>query len=322
MSETNWLPGILALSAGLIAAALYLLFGRRRPATVSSEAQGDTQRRVDSLLSQLQEHQTERHQMEAAAWAAEQERLEKLAAEAMRARDSVSAAPVVATAEGPASGGRRSSAAKDQRPGLLTRHPQLSGALWGGGLVLFFGALGLWLSQEQRPRGAQDVATGTGGRADVASQGASSSPNDATADREFQAALGRVHEDPGANLEMTGEVVRELIRRSEFQQAVDLNERALAVDPFRTESRVHRAFLKAALGDRDVGLRELAHLARLYPHGAEALLFSGMIRMQGQEQRQALDDFEGYLAGTPPSEVPPQLREGVAALRQRLTGAP
>ena len=97
MSETNWLPGILALSAGLIIAALYLLLGRRRPAVAESEVEGDTQRRVDSLLRQLQEHQAERHQMEASAWAAEQERLERLAAEAMRARDSASAVSTPAT---------------------------------------------------------------------------------------------------------------------------------------------------------------------------------------------------------------------------------
>jgi hypothetical protein len=322
MSETNWLPGILALSAGLVAAALYLLLGRRRPPVVSSEAEGDAQRRVDSLLNQLQEHQTERHQMEASAWAAEQGRLEQLAAEAMRTRDSASAATVVPAGGPPAAGARHPSAAEDRGSGLLARHPQLSGALWGGGLVLFFGALGLWLSQEQKPRGAGDVATGTAGRADVGSPGGSSPASDGAADQEFQAALGRVRDEPGANLEMTGEVVRELIRRSEFQEAVDLNERALAVDPFRTQSRVHRAFLKAAVGEREAGLRELARLARLYPHGAEALLFSGMIRMQDQEQRQALQDFEGYLAATPASEVPPQLREGVAALRQRLSGTP
>jgi tetratricopeptide (TPR) repeat protein len=317
MSETHWLPGILALSAGLVAAALYLLLGRRRSVVAPSEAEGDAQRRVDSLLNQLREHQSERHQMEAAAWTAEQERLEKLAAEALRARESASAGSA-----GPsAAGGRRSSAAETRGSGLLARHPQLSGALWGGGLVLFFGALGLWLSQEQRSRGAGEVATGTAGRADRGSPANPPPASDEAADREFQAALGRVRDEPGDNLEMTGEVVRELIRRSDFQQAFDLNERALSVDPFRTESRVHRAFLKAVLGEREAGLRELARLARLYPHGSEALLFSGMIRMQGQEQRQALEDFEGYLAATPANEVPPQLREGVGALRQRLTGA-
>lgn len=321
MSETNWLPGILALSAGLIIAALYLLLGRRRPAVAESEVEGDTQRRVDSLLRQLQEHQAERHQMEASAWAAEQERLERLAAEAMRARDSASAVSTPATFGRRGARTQASNAAMAGGPGFLTRHPRLAGALWGGGLVLFFGALGLWLSQAQKPRGAGEVATGTAGRADVATP-AGASPADGQDEREFQAVLGRARDEPGANLELTGEVVRELIRRSEFQQASELNERALAVDPFRTESRVHRAFLKAALGNREAGLRELGHLARLYPRGSEALLFSGMIRLQAQEQRQALADFEGYLAATPASEVPPQLREGVAALRQRLNGAP
>jgi hypothetical protein len=313
MSGTQWLPGILVLSAGLVAAGLYLLVGRRRAAVPPAEVESDAQLHLDSLLRQAREHQGERHQMEPSAWAAEQERLEHLAAAAMRALEGAV----------PAAGEGGARAAPQPRPGpasgssFFGRHPQLSGAIWGGGLVLFFGGLGLWLSQEQKPRTADEGATGTVGRGEEAPPG-----GDSTADPDFQEALGRARDQPGASLEMTGQVVRELIRREEFQQAAELTDGALAVDPFRTESRVQRAFLQAVLRDRQAGLRELGRLARLYPRGSEALLFSGMIHMQAQENREALDDLEGYLAATPPSEVPQQLRDGVAALRRQVTGAP
>ena len=121
---------------------------------------------------------------------------------------------------------------------------------------------------------------------------------------------------------MTGEVIRELISRSDFQQALELNERALAADPFRTELRVHRAFLQVIQGEKEAGMAELTKLADLYPDGASALIFRGMVHMQAQQPREALKDFEGYLAVTPPQNVPAQLRAGVAQLRQQVTAAP
>jgi hypothetical protein len=47
-------------------------------------------------------------------------------------------------------------------------------------------------------------------------------------------------------------------------------------------------------------MAELARLANLYPDGSSALIFRGMVHMQAQEPREALKEFEGYLAVTPP----------------------
>jgi hypothetical protein len=46
-----------------------------------------------------------------------------------------------------------------------------------------------------------------------------------------------------------------------------------------------------------------------------------MAHMQDQQPKEALEDFEGYLAMTPPQSVPPQLRAGIDQLRQQVTGA-
>ncbi len=312
MTESHWIPGIVVLSLGLVAGALYLLFGRKRAAVVPVDRSTDAQRRVESLLSQLREHQAEKHQMDPAAWQEEHDRLEHAAADAMRARDEVAKGPE--TAASGKKGARATAAAVPS--GFFGRHPQLVGAAWGAGVVVFFGALGLWLSQEQKPRAEGETATGTVGR------GGPGAPGAEAQDREFQTALAQVRDNPGGDLALTGEVIRELITRSDFQQAQELNERALGVDPFRTELRVHRAFLKVVQGQREAGMAELGRLADLYPDGSSALIFRGMIHMQAQEPREALQDFEGYLAVTPPQNVPPQLRAGVAQLRQQLTGSP
>lgn len=310
MTESHWIPGIVVLSLGLIAGALYLFFGRRAGGTAPAERVGDAQRRVDSLLAQLREHQGEKHQMDAATWQEENDRLEHAAAEAMRARDEVTAAP------GKVGGARRKAEPAAAPPsGFFGRHPQLVGASWGAGVVIFFGALGLWLSQDQKPRGEGETATGTVGRGGPGERGGAGD------DQDFQNALARTRNDPGGDLALTAEVIKELIGRSEFQQAQELNERALAADPFRTDLRTHRAFLKVVSGQREAGMAELGRIADLYPEGSSALIFRGMVHMQDQQPKEALEDFEGYLAMTPPQSVPPQLRAGIAQLRLQISGA-
>ena len=316
MTETQWVPGIVVLSIGLIAGALYLLFGRKPAAATPPDRVSDAQRRVDSLLAQLREHEAEKHQMQPADWQAEHDRLERAAADAMRARDEVTKAPGKPdTGKGKKGAPAEPTPAPAAPTGFFGRHPQLIGAAWGAGVVVFFGALGLWLAQEQKPRDANEGATGTVGRGgpETAGQGD---------DQDFQTALARVRESPGGDLVLTGEVIRELIGRNDFQQAHELNERALAADPFRTELRVHRAFLEVVQGQREAGMAELGRLADLYPDGSSALLFRGMVHMQEQKPKEALKDFEGYLVVAPPQNVPPQLRAGIAQLRQQVTGSP
>jgi tetratricopeptide (TPR) repeat protein len=313
VTESQWIPGIVVLSIGLIGGALYLLFGRKPAAAGPADRMSDAQRRVDSLLAQLREHEAEKHQLSSDDWKAEHTRLEQAAADAMRARDEVANVPL-RTGAGK---GKKGAPAPEPTPaaptGFFGRHPQLVGAAWGAAVVVFFGALGLWLSQDQKPREAGETATGTVGRG---------GPGSEADDGDFQAALSRAKDNPGADLTLTGEVIRELISRSDFQQALELNERALASDPFRTELRVIRAFLKVVQGEKQAGMAELARLADLYPDGTSALIFRGMVHMQAKEPREALKDFEGYLAVTPPQNVPPQLRAGVAQLRQQVSGTP
>jgi tetratricopeptide (TPR) repeat protein len=314
VTETHWIPGIVVLSLGLIAGALYLFFGRKAAASTPADRVGDAQRRLDSLLSQLREHQAEKHQQDPAAWQEEHDRLERAAADAMRSRDEVTRSPDAL----PRGKGKKGQPEPAPAPsGFFGRRPQLVGAAWGAGVVIFFGALGLWLSQDQKPRGQGETATGTVGRG-----GPSSGPGAGADDSDFQGALARTRNNPGEDLTLTSEVIRELIGRSDFPQAQEINERALAADPFRTDLRIHRAFLQVVQGQREAGMAELGRIADLYPDGSSALIFRGMVHMQEQQPKAALEDFEGYLAVTPPQNVPPQLRAGVAQLRQQVTGAP
>jgi tetratricopeptide (TPR) repeat protein len=307
VTRTDWLPGIVVLLVGL-AAALLLVFLRRRSApSLAAPADGAEEARLQAarLIEQLRELEVDRHQLSPEAYAREHDRLERLAADALRRRDQArTAAPAAKTKAPPA----------PVPSGFFGRHPQLQGALWGAGAVLFFGALGLWLSREARPRAEGEGLTGTAGRGEAA-------PAPPSEDPEFVAALARVRANP-AEVLTSAKVVHELLRRENLDEARALTERSLGVDPFFTEARIHRAFLRALGGDEPGGAKELDHISRLYPRSHEALLFLGLLRMRSGDNAGALDAFERFLAEAPPEEQPPQMRAAIAQMRQQLRRSP
>lgn len=150
---TNWTPGIVALVVGVVVAAVLVFLRRRDPAA----AQVDDElvrldRTVDALVEQLRELNADRHLYDAEKLQSEVARLEREAADAMRARDAhkreASAAPKQnAKKPAPANG-----------EGFAAKHPQLLGALYGGGTVLFFAVTFFFLTSEQKA--APNAATG------------------------------------------------------------------------------------------------------------------------------------------------------------------
>lgn len=306
MTRTDWLPGVVVLLLGLGAALLLVLLRRRSTALpASADATEEAGLRAARIIEQLRELEVDQHQLSPEAYEREHARLERLAADALRQRDEArAAAPAKKVKAQPA----------PVPSGFFGRHPQLQGALWGAGAVIFFGALGLWLSREARPRSEGEGATGTAGRGEAPAAPGSEDPA-------FAAALARVRENPG-DVVTSARVVHELLRREDLGEARALTERSLGVDPFFTEARIHRAFLRALGGDEPSAAKELDHLARLYPHSYEALLFLGLVRMRSGDNSGALDAFERFLAEAPPEEQPPQMRAAIAQMRQQLGRSP
>ncbi|MGO9066221.1 MAG: tetratricopeptide repeat protein [Myxococcaceae bacterium] len=313
MTHTDWLPGLVVLALGLFAAVVVLLVGRRRGRPAAAEgrragalkAADEAELRASRLLDQLRELESDRHQLSSEAYQEESRRLELLAADALRARDEARLTSGKARRPGP-------TAQVPTPAGLFARHPQLTGALWGAGLVAFFGALGLWLSHDAKPRTAADGITGTAGREEAP-------PSPEPEDPAFTAALARVHENPD-DVQTAGHVAHELIRRQDYDEAKQLTDQSLGVDPFQSEARVHRAFLLAVGGDEPAALRELQHLSELYPNSSEAFLFLGMMRMRSGDNAAAADAFERFMAETPQDEQPPQMRAALTALLRQLKG--
>jgi hypothetical protein len=255
------------------------------------------ERRAELLLEQLRELDAEKHLHPADSFAAQRERLEAAAAETLRARDQqvpLEPAP---------------SAPMAAAPGLLAGNPQLKGALWGGGLVLFFVTLGLVLGAEQKPR---EEAQGAPMAAPEAQAGA---PTD-----ELERLRVQLEAHPD-DVPMLARAAHLFLKRQDVGKAEELTRMGLMLDPFHPETRVHAALVRSSKGD--VGAeQELGRLAEDYPQAQEALLFLGMVRLQRGEKRGALEAFQRYLAEAPRSEQPPMLARTVQNLQAELGGAP
>jgi tetratricopeptide (TPR) repeat protein len=309
MTQTQWLPGVIVLAIGLAIGFAFLVRFRRgggRPNRDAGDRLADLERRAQLALDQLKELEADRHHLEPSQFETEKNRLELEAAGALRARDEY-ARDLAASSKGtprPEPTGPSTVSA-----GWFGRHPQLKGALWGGGVVLFFVALGLLLGREQKPRQEGAGAIGrTPPMAGTAEQQEDPGLNEALAN--YQA-----HPE---SIDAMSRLAHELINRQDFEEASRLTERALGMDPFHLESRIHRVVLAAIQGNRERGEKALEHLANAYPNAYEGRLYLGLLALQSGEHRVALDNFERYAAEAPPNEQPPRLTEGIAMLRRQL----
>src|SRR5262245_54494340 len=91
MSQTDWLPGAIALAVGLVVGLGMLIWLQNRkaarPSREKPEQLADLERRAQLLIDQLKELIEDRHHLEPAQFEAEKQRLELEAAAALRARD-------------------------------------------------------------------------------------------------------------------------------------------------------------------------------------------------------------------------------------------
>ena len=307
-ASTNWLPGLVVLAVGFVAAALFLLTQRRKGVAGQEPRDGvheDLERRYQSLIEQLKELAADKHTLAPERYAEERTRLELEAAAALRARD-----------EHLKKRGQDRQA-PEPRPapvstGLLS--PQLKGALWGGGIVLFFGLLGYTLVSEQRSRGEEEAATGRvpPGLGADAQQGPVRQE-----DPELARAWERLKANP-SDLDAATLLSHELIRQQRYEDAERVTLRGLAVDPFNVELRVHQGVLRAVRGDESGAEQELMKLVDTYPDAHEALLFLGAIAMRQGDKAKALENFERFAVEVPSNMHPPPLLAAIQQLRTEL----
>ncbi|WP_224249149.1 tetratricopeptide repeat protein [Hyalangium gracile] len=323
MTQTNWLPGIIALGISLLCGLAYLLLQKSKggtSATPTPQRDGvldDLDRRAQSLIEQLKELVADKHNLAPEQFEAEKSRLEREAAAALRARDEhLQRKP--GTAGAPGSAAPAPGQAAPAPTGFAARNPQLVGALWGAGVVLFFGSLGYLLVSEQRARDDGMEATGRIPPGQSAPGQQQQPPQRMPGeDEELAAARQRLEANPN-DLEAAAFVGHEMIRTRELEMAEKVTQKSLAVDPFHVESRVHLGVLHALRGDVERAERDLLELADTYPGAQEALLFLGFINLQSGNRPKALDYFERFTVEVPRNQQPPGLDAAIAQLRQEV----
>lgn len=310
---TNWLPGIIVLSVAFVLAAAWLLYMKMKTGSALPDATpkadgtaDDLAQRAQSLIEQLRTLEAEKHHFTAEHYTAEKARLEKEAAAALRAKDEHQKRQAA---------GQKAPARNVPAPsGWASRNPQMVGAMWGAGVVVFFGGLGYLLVSEQKPREEGQMGTGVTppGMAQMAQQQQMPEEND-----ELEQARQRLASNPG-DVEAASMLSHELIRQQQFDEAMKVTLKGLAVDPFNVELRVHKGVLRAVRGDEVGAERELMKLVDTYPDAQEALLFLGSIAIRQGDKVKALSLFERFAVEVPTNMQPPPLLAAIQQLRGEL----
>ncbi|MBS1152507.1 MAG: hypothetical protein H6Q89_4205 [Myxococcaceae bacterium] len=309
--ETNWLPGILAIGAALVAAVTFLLISLRKHApSAPASSPEDLETRYQALILQLKGHTAQKHLQSPEAWAAEQARLEQAAAAVLRERAGAKHDALKAEARA------AKKVAQAEATGFFAQNPALKGALLGAGVVGFFVVLGVVLSQESKAR--EDGAGMTGG---VPSDSRGPMQGAPPEDLELKAVMDRANRSPD-DIDALSAAAKALIDRQLFDDAAPLVRRATAIDPYHVQTRTHRAVMLAVQGQTSPALDELQHVADTFEDAWDARLFAGMIALQADDRQRALEQFERYVNEAPPDEQPPMLRQGIAQLKQELAQPP
>jgi tetratricopeptide (TPR) repeat protein len=308
---TEWSQGWLCMATGFVAGGAYLFF-TRRDRTPSADLQAeiaDAERRKELLVEELRELAEERHKLGEDRYVAERDRLEKAAAGALRARDE--ALNRVRSGDG-----RKAARQTQTKPaaglvGWFDAHPQLKGAAWGSGLVLFFVLIWRLLGAAETPRGEGGTMTGINpGAQPTSSQGSQPDPHDS----QLQPLIQAVQRDP-EDVAALDRLSHELLNRGDFAETSDLVERALRIDPIDIEARAHRAALKSAQGDDQAALDELERLAARYPNAPEVVLFDGLTARHANQNERAIASLERFIHLAPPSEDTSEVRNLIDSIR-------
>jgi hypothetical protein len=305
---TNWVPGLMMLAAGAVA-ALAFVFGSKKlkvepPATGSVD---DLNARYQSKLAQLKDHRLQKQKLDAAEWAATQKELEQQAAAILRERDGVKH-------ESRKAEGRleKKAEAVKQDDSIWAKNPTLTGGLIGGAVVGFFMLLGFNLSNSATdraegmsatggvPRGAGPAAGAAGAGGPMMGQPAGEDPR--------LAALARRVEDAPQDPDAVADLALVLLRKQMFEDAKPLSDRLGLIDPFHVKGRVVRAVMRAVEGDAAGSMDELEHLATYYPEAYDARMFAGFIAADLKDNARAAASLKAYAATAPATEQPPMIR--------------
>lgn len=283
---TNWLPGIVVLVAALVVGTFVLLKSRAGaplppPARTRRE---ELQAQKDAIYALLADHAAVRGTLPDADWTAERDRLELEAARVLREIDLVAddAAP----------------APTPRAPSFGQRNPKLVGALYGGGAVLFAGALALTLQEYSRPRAEGGSMTGSDAvQGDGSAQGGGQqlTPQQEAFLAQLRAEVAAKPDDADAR----NRLGHALLHAGQLMDSFNEAEAVVKLRPEDAEARTHQAIVLVAIGDLTTAASALDKVIATAPNFAEALAYRGALHLQAGEAEPAVTLLERAVANDP-----------------------
>lgn len=291
MQETTnmWGPSIWAVALGLAWGVLLvgLLWRRGMAGSSTAAAQAQEARsELGAIVAALRELEERAAALDAGFYASERASLEARAATLMRRIEQQAfVAPAAAAPRV-----RAKAEVDPKRLSPLVRffvlRPRLQGALWGMGIVLIAGFLGLTVQQSSKPR-ADDGGVGASGQGPMVGA-LEVSPE------ELETLRKRLNED-GNDVAALLRVAHLALRAQQFAEAQTFNDRALSVSPNALEGLVHQAVLAAKDGDGAAAEAGLQAALKRDPGFVEAWFFRGMLSMQAGDMPRMQESFAQYL---------------------------
>ncbi len=279
---TDWIPGIIAAVIGAVGGAIVAWTTRNGtplPSVEHSE-RVELERQKDVLYEALRALELEKSRMDPPAWEAEQQRLQVEAAQVLRALDQL-ATRLAAPGKGPDL--------------VRTKHPQLVGAAWGAGVVLFAGAIWLGLQQNTAPRAEGGSVTGGAG-------GMASAPVEGGLSPEQEAELAMLESAAKANptdWAAQNAWAHALLRVNKLMEAWKISETVVAQDAANPEARTHQGIVLLAIGETEMAVGVLDKVLETSPQFIEALTYRGLLHLRNGDKALAIALWRQAIAADP-----------------------
>jgi len=267
----TWGPPLVVLSLGVaVGLGLALTAGGKRQADDDRLARlEDLQAKKAALLEQIRTLDADRDKLGEAAYASRREVLVGEAAATLAELERVEAAPAeVVAVEKAASGGGSTS----------TSSPFVAG-LWAAGVLLFFGLLAVFLTSSSTERAQGGSMTG------------GSEGRQATLSAEVEDAKARLEADAN-DLGAINTLAYDALLKRDLDNAMQLVDRARAIDENSPDVHVHLAILQLAVGMFDRADEELQKAIAARPDWGRPHLWMGLVRLYQERPDDAIAEIE------------------------------
>ena len=272
MDWQTWGPPLVVLSIGIaVGLGLALTAGGQRAIEDDRTARReDLTAEKATLLEQIRSLDADRDKLGESEYARRREELVGLAAKVLAELEALDKTPAEVLAVEKAAAGKGG-----------TTNP-LAAGLWAAGVLLFFGLLAVFLgsSSTERAQGGS-MTGGSEGRA-------------AAVSAEVEAAQAKLEEAP-ENLQAINTLAYSALLNRDLDNAMQLVDRARAIDPDDPDLHVHLAILQISVGMLDRADTELARAIEQRPKWGRPRLWRGLVRMYQSQPELVIVEVEAAL---------------------------